>query len=36
VLGYHAHGTLRLGYARGFGEKAIGGGQTYAVIASAF
>ena len=36
VLGYHAHGTLRLGYARGFGEKAISGGQSYAVIASAF
>ena len=36
VLGYYARGTLRLGYARGFGERAITGGQTYAVIASAF
>lgn len=36
VLGYHARGTVRLGYAKGFGEKSISGGQTYAVVASAF
>lgn len=36
VFGYHARGTLRLGYARGFGSAAISGGQTYAVVASAF
>jgi len=36
VLGYHARGNIRLGYAKGFGEKAISGGQTYAVVASVF
>jgi hypothetical protein len=36
VLGYHARGTLRLGYARGFSDEAISGGQAYAVVASAF
>lgn len=36
VFGYHGRGTLRLGYARGFSDEAISGGQTYAVVASAF
>jgi outer membrane protein assembly factor BamA len=36
VLGYHARGTLRLGYSRGFDSDAISGGQTYAVVSSAF
>jgi hypothetical protein len=36
VLGYHAQGNIRLGYARGLDSEAIHGGQTYVVVASAF
>jgi WD40-like Beta Propeller Repeat len=36
VLGYHASGLIRIGYAKGFGDAAVSGGQTYVVVASAF
>jgi hypothetical protein len=36
TIGYFLDSSLRLGFAKGFGDHAIGGVQTYAVVAASF